>query len=317
VSFPTIIVVRPNYDSATEITSKWAEEIVEYARQKGFEVIDLYGIAASPERFLEALKQAKPRIVVHYGHGREDALLGQNGRPLLTLDNLDLVKGIVFYIVGCHSGKKLSQAILDAGGIAVSAYSGTYIFNPFDETPFRESANSGVRALIEGKTFGEACQAQKQTYMKWIRLMSQQDLDFTERSIREIEAHGRTSPPGSTELWTNLCEAYRLRRAALEIEIQDVEERKRKEEIGRIILQAFNRIQAAEQAYDCATESLTLEQRNIASEKLDYAKKYWVVRCQKCELVNPLNRHHCNCGAFLYPEFMIGRLLELGRQGRT
>jgi len=80
------------------------------------------------------------------------------------------------------------------------------------------------------------------------------------------------------------------------------------------ICSIIERIQAAQQAYDSATESLTLEQRSIASEKLDYAKKYWIVRCRKCGLINPINRHHCNCGAFLYSQFMIGRLLELGHQ---
>jgi hypothetical protein len=305
-SSPTIVVVRPNYDSATGFTSKWAEEIVEYARQKGIRVIDLYGNAASPEKFEEALRKAKPKMVVHYGHAREDALLGQYGRPLLTLDNLHLVERVLFYIVGCHSGKRLTQAILDAGGIGASAFSDRFIFNPFNEDPYRESVNSGVKALIEGKTFREACQVQQQTFMKWIRQATQQDLDFMERSVEEIKIHGSASRSGSSELWASLCEAYELRRSALKIEMQDLDKKERKDEIGGIILQAFRKIEAAQQAYG-ATEGLTPEQRKIASEKLEYAKMYWVARCQKCGLVNPLNRHHCSCGTPLCPEFMIRR----------
>jgi hypothetical protein len=305
---PTIVVVRPSYDPATEITSRWAEEIVEYARQKGIRVIDLYGSTASPERFLEALKQAKPKIVVHYGHGREDALLGQHGRPLLTLDNLGSVKGVIFCIVGCHSGKKLAQAILDAGGTAVSAFSDRFLFNPFNDDSYRESVNSGARALIDGKTFGEARQVQQQTFMKWIRLACQQDLDFTERSIVEIKIQGSGGRSGGSQLWANLCESYELRRSALKIEIQDLEKKERQEEIGEIILQAFSKVEAAQQAYDGVAEGLTLEQRKIAFEKLEYAKRYWVARCQKCGLVNPLNRHHCSCGASLCPQFMIPSL---------
>jgi hypothetical protein len=304
-SSPTIVVVRPNYDSATAFTSKWAEEVVEYARQKGIKVIDLYGNAASPERFQEALTQAKPKMVVHYGHGREDALLGQHGRPLLVLDNLHLAKGILFYLVCCHSGKRLTQAILDAGGIGVSSFSDRFIFTPFDDGPYRESVNSGVKALIEGKTYREACQIGQQTFMKWIRVAAQQDLDFTEQSIDEIKTHGSSGLPDSIELWTNLCEAYELRRSALKIEMQDPEKKERKEEVGEIILQAYGKIEAAQHVYDRAAGGLTSEQRKIASKKLGYAKTYWVARCHKCGLVNPLNRHHCRCGAFLYPLFML------------
>ena len=65
-----ILVVRPNYDEATAIISKWAEDIIDYAQQRSLEVVDLHGSTANPNNFNEVMKKRKPSLIVHYGHGK-------------------------------------------------------------------------------------------------------------------------------------------------------------------------------------------------------------------------------------------------------
>jgi len=301
ITLVVTLVIRPNDDPATQITSKWAEEVVDYAQGRGLQVVDLHGSLANPVRFRETLEKMKPCLIVHYGHGTEDALLGQDQVPLLTLDNVGLIRGITVYTIGCHIGKRLGKAMVEAGGYVASAYAGQYVFDPFNETPFRESVNAGAKALIEGKTLGEAYQAVRQTYDGWILLEFNRELDFIEQSIRELNSTYRTNSGEGNGPWTNLTEAYELRKSSLKMEIAGIRNKTRPIEADKVILEAFHKIQIAEHlSSDGLHAGSTSGPKQLAVKLLDYAKRYWVRTCRKCGYVNPISRYHCSeCGMFL------------------
>jgi len=301
-----MLVIRPSYDSATVTTSRWAKEIIEYAQSRGIEVIDLCGSSADPAKFQEVLEKVKPRLIVHYGHGREDALLGQNDIPLLTLNNVGLLRGLCVYTVSCRSGKKLGDAIADVGGSFIG-HSGVFLFNPFNETPFRESVNTGVRALIDGKTMGKAYEASQQEYNKRIRAEFQTEINFADLTLQLIDLGVREGTLVDRDLWATLREAYSLRKASLQIEVEAIVNKAERAKVEETIMEAFGKIRRVEAFLNNdARADLTAEERQLATKMLDCAKKRWIVPCSECGCFNPINRSHCRwCGAFLLTQSVI------------
>ena len=302
----SILVIRPNHDLATATISKWGEEVVEYARGQGFQVIDLHGSLANPDKLQEALTQVKPKLIVHYGHGREDALLGQNDAPLFTLDNASQLRGVAVYTVSCCSGRKFAEAIERVGGSFIG-YSRVFLFNPFNEAPFRESVNVGVKALIDGKTMGEAYEAGQQEYDKWIRAEFQREIDFADLTLHLIDLGVREGRLLGRKLWATLKEGYSLRKISLQIELEATLDKVKRDEAEKKILEAFDKIQTAELLLnDDSRADLTIEQKQLAAKMVDCAKRRWVVSCAECGCINPINRPYCReCGTFLLTQSVI------------
>jgi len=305
-----MLVIRPDYDLATATTSKWAKEIIEYAQSRRIEVIDLCGSSANPAKLQEVFEKVNPRLVLHYGHGRDDALLGQNDAPLFTLNNVSLLRGVCVYTVSCCSGKELADAIADVGGSFIG-HSEVFLFTPLNETPFRQSVNTGVRALIDGKTMGQAYEESQQEYNKWIRTEFQREIDFTELTIQLIDLGVKEGKLVDKDLWTTLREAYCLRRVSLQIEVEAIVNKGERAEAENTVMEAFGKIRTVEAFLNSdARADLTAEERELATKMLDCAKKRWIISCSECGCVNPINRSHCRgCRAFLLTQSVIRMFL--------
>jgi len=151
----------PTYLAATEAEGVLAEG--------GHEVDRLYVWAATRPFFeWRGLSSGPYDGVFYFGHGLEDALVGQLplGLWLLMCDlaNAHLLRGSVVVTVACLSGLELGPTVV---GLGARAYTGSrhymYVGFPMEEhdysRDFMDTWLELVRVLAEGSTIGDAYEA--------------------------------------------------------------------------------------------------------------------------------------------------------------
>jgi len=122
-----ILVTRPGHDVTTRYISKWSERVIDEARSKGHDVVDLDGERATRERFLGILNKKSPRLLVLNGHGNQDMVFGYDNEPIL-LSSDDAVEGKIIYARSCQSAKKLGKASVSFGAVAYLGYDEDFVF---------------------------------------------------------------------------------------------------------------------------------------------------------------------------------------------
>jgi hypothetical protein len=127
-----ILVTRPEHDITTRYISKWSEKVIDEARSKGHDVVDLDGAKATRERFIGTLKKKSPKLLILNGHGNQNWVSGYNDEPIL-LDSDDAVEGKIIYARSCQSAKKLGKASVSFGAAAFLGYDEDFVFL-IDET---------------------------------------------------------------------------------------------------------------------------------------------------------------------------------------
>jgi len=166
----TVLIVRPNYDRPTYFSNKWADEVIDQAKKSGLIVVDLNGRNASREKVEHALKDKDPIFVIHYGHGKKDALFGHDGEPIIDLENYDLLKGKYIYSLSCDSGTLLGSKV---GQLKNSVYLGwnvDYKFSGLEEEQelFKHCANIVPQTLFRKGTVKTAKSLAKVLAKVWI-----------------------------------------------------------------------------------------------------------------------------------------------------
>ena len=88
-----IISCAPLFDEVTEYCYEESRDLIRYAESKGFKVVDLAKDEAVRERVEEALRRNPGALFFHSDHGSPDKAWGNDGRPVLDLENVDLLRG--------------------------------------------------------------------------------------------------------------------------------------------------------------------------------------------------------------------------------
>jgi len=173
----TILVSRPDFEAATRWGQYWFNEnVVKPAKEKGFNVIDLYKDQAKREIFHQKIDEENPTYISGVGHGNETTFTGQNYSVLLKKDDAETekrVKGRHFHLLSCQTGAQLGPWMIEKGAVAYHGYKVTYYFiiSSFPNkyaTPFFDSDTTIDRTLIEGKTHKEAKEACIAKYNEYI-----------------------------------------------------------------------------------------------------------------------------------------------------
>jgi len=73
-----IIITRPQHDVTTRYLAYWAEEVINLARKKLIDVIDLNKNKANKAEFAGRVKKLQPELVFMNGHGNDDCVCGHN-----------------------------------------------------------------------------------------------------------------------------------------------------------------------------------------------------------------------------------------------
>lgn len=156
-------------------------DVAEYGRQKGFDVVELYGTDAVRANWDRVTASTTPAIAVcGGGHGDSTRFTGASLNVLLEPANFSCMNGRVGEWMSCSFGQSWRQR-RSVGQLAEISYVDTVWFtanNPSD--PERDDSgykhfecfHAPWRALIEGKTFREACMAQIAKFEYWLAHMS-------------------------------------------------------------------------------------------------------------------------------------------------
>lgn len=106
-----ILVTRPNKrGDPTAYTYTWGEEAVKMMRKLGYNVIDIRSEDVTYENVTSAIREYKPRLYLHVGHGCPLTLVGQSEcivtrrfslDELLMMENFPEIVQPLRYATGC------------------------------------------------------------------------------------------------------------------------------------------------------------------------------------------------------------------------
>lgn len=133
-----LLVTRPEYELPTRFVSAWAQEVIDVAKSKSVDVIELPPSRSNRATLESYLLKQKPRLVMFNGHGSEDAIYGQDDEALITAgQNEYLLKSKIVYAVACDSGKTLAIAAVQSGASAYIGYERVFVFTASQEFSHR------------------------------------------------------------------------------------------------------------------------------------------------------------------------------------
>lgn len=177
---PKILIIAPLIDLPTVTSNLAIMEIMGYAATKdNLDVDFLWGIAAN--RLLFNLKTSLKKYdgVIYYGHGKENKLHGTHiFWSIINPTNIGKLKGAGISTMACLSLKELGKAAMEKG---VSAYIGSdevyYAAFPEKErnylTDWVDYTTVKDKAILDGKTFGEAIALFQKRATKYLNIYKQ------------------------------------------------------------------------------------------------------------------------------------------------
>ena len=192
-----VLIVRPNFDIATNYGFYNFGELVYEARELGYEVIDISDETAVYETMDEAIIAHDPKYVFIVTHGCPNLLVGDNFNGLAwippgcesfprndrTIDNL---KGRQVYFLACDAGRGLIPAISSVGGEMAIGFDDIWgwIAEPPDYDPstdvyatsFFKAGNVIPLTLLGGGTPQEAYSNYVAECDRWISYWRDSDL---------------------------------------------------------------------------------------------------------------------------------------------
>jgi len=133
-----ILGFAPRFDEATGYSRKWFEKLAEHVNMH---------VTRPEEAVREVAEQLiaklNPETIVFYNHGLEDSLIGNDGKPMVNMENISLLKGKTLYTMSCLSGRKLGVQHWRNNGV-FWGYIEEFMFTIDEEELFMEAANHGL-----------------------------------------------------------------------------------------------------------------------------------------------------------------------------
>ena len=167
----TVLLVRTHSDATTETTYHWAETVKQRFLTHHWKVIDLAKDDAVHSQVEKALLNLDSYVFLFYGHGQSDKMIGQDGMPVINLNNLSLLKDQKVYVVACLTAQQLG---FEAAQIA-SFYLGydqevQFPIDPVYSQYVEKCVNKGILAMLNMSEcrIEQAGQQIVDEYTRWI-----------------------------------------------------------------------------------------------------------------------------------------------------
>lgn len=177
-----LLMIRPNCpgDAYTTQFSFPASTLVKNkAVAEGWSVTDLQGNNCNRANVETNINTVKPDFIVHYDHGSNFTLYGQNANvivPALDDANVSLLSGRAVSTVSCESASGLGPLAVASTTRAYLGYDDLHWVHLWYLDKFNEASNAANNALLEGKTFQEAYDIAYAKYTeKWAELVGTDD----------------------------------------------------------------------------------------------------------------------------------------------
>lgn len=185
----TFLITRPKHDHTTHYLFNWAKAIIELAKSKSIEVLDLSGSRANKKEFTGVVFKKQPLFIFFNGHGNKNLICGHDDEVLVRADdNESLLKDKIVYALSCSAGMKLGPRSIKSGALSFVGYKEDFIFF-YDDTkvnkPLSDStarlflypSNYVAHSLIKGHTVGESCKRSREQFMKSIQKVATEESD--------------------------------------------------------------------------------------------------------------------------------------------
>ena len=136
-----LLEVAPCFEEVTEYSFRWSQRLYEELGEKHVSCLREEAVRWNFEDYVE---EYDPELITFYDHGNEDALIGNDEKPLLDTKNAGILKGREMYTMACLSAKKLGAVAYRKGCRAYWGYTDPYSFTTTDEEIFGRLANMGL-----------------------------------------------------------------------------------------------------------------------------------------------------------------------------
>jgi len=175
-----MVLTRPEHDPTTFYCSEWAKEVIDEAKRKGLDYIDLKRERANKKEVEGILRDKQPGFIFFNGHGDEKTVCGHQNEPLIQIDlNEDLLKFKITYSIACSSAKELGRKAVEKGARAYIGYQDPFLFlqdrnklsRPLEDEvakPFFRASNEVPISIIKNKSVKEAFQRSQESYRREI-----------------------------------------------------------------------------------------------------------------------------------------------------
>ena len=153
----------PLHDEATQYSAKWNERLWQVLSD--FDRIDLLDDRAVRSEWEKAVNAHNPELVVHYGHGSEWTLVGDDEKAIMDEYNAKKTSGRTVYTMCCSAASKLGADAYRKGCVAWWGYVRPFSFTTDDEEVFCELANLGlIVKTVTGVSWPKALERVKDAY---------------------------------------------------------------------------------------------------------------------------------------------------------
>ena len=150
-------------DEATEFSYRWNQRLWEALT--GLDRIDLMDDRATRSEWEKALDLHNPDLIVHYGHGSEWMLVGDDSKAIMDEYNANKASGRTVFTMCCSAAAKLGADAYRKGCVAWWGYINPFAFMTEDEEVFCELANMGLIEKIEtGASWPKVLERVKEAY---------------------------------------------------------------------------------------------------------------------------------------------------------
>lgn len=175
------LITRPRYDPTTHYLFHWSQKVIDFARKRNIDIIDLRGKRANKKELTSIIAKRCPRLVLFNGHGSEDSISGQDNEILVKIgENEDLLKNKIIYALSCETGKSLGPKSISRGTVSYLGYDEVFIFyysNDKINRPLKDKraelflgpSNQMAISLLKGYTTGDAHQRSQKSFLKNIQ----------------------------------------------------------------------------------------------------------------------------------------------------
>ena len=156
------LIVRPKFpnDLYTTLFSYPAAELAKTkANAEGWAVTDLQANNTNRTKVTQTLNSTPEDFVVHYDHGGDFVMCGQNSNQFdnaIDNNNVTLLKGKAASTVSCDTAIGLGPLAISTGARAYLGYDDLHWVYLNWTNEFTEAANAANYALLEGKTYQDA-----------------------------------------------------------------------------------------------------------------------------------------------------------------
>lgn len=122
----------------------------------------------------------QPFLLVAYSHGSNDSLLcnNQTNYYIRSGINDDKFPNCIFYTWSCFTGIQLGKTLIQNNCRAFIGYEGTIIAGTGEIESFIESANSGIKLLVDGKNIKQVLSGMYGKYNELIDYLENEKQDY-------------------------------------------------------------------------------------------------------------------------------------------